>query len=341
MATSKNIPQVTPEQKEELKKWMKESKSLSILVTGKTGVGKSSLVNGIVGKLVAQEGSTLRRETEHVKEYSCKIKGVDVTIFDSPGLQDITSSEEDYLTDIASKCGKVDLILFCCKMNDERLSNDDVRTMKKLTQAFEKTLWENAIFILTFANKVTPTIRGREPSKTEIDHHFHTKKVQWKKVLTEILIDAGVDKTIADSIPAVPVGYHDNPEISDTKNWFSRMWKVCLERMANVAKPAFLKMNIERFRKEVSEEELRFELYKQPIQFPKGEELVKMNIPPALLDLFGLPAEMGLGGIVGEMAGGFIADIFGLGSTACGFNAVAFALLGELVLNYGMKYFGW
>ena len=56
-------------QSEHIQRWLEQSKSLRILVTGKTGVGKSALVNGIVGKYVAKEGDTLDPETSKVTEY--------------------------------------------------------------------------------------------------------------------------------------------------------------------------------------------------------------------------------------------------------------------------------
>ena len=57
-------------QSKHIQKWLEQSKSLHILITGKTGVGKSALVNGIVGKYVAKEGETLDPETSTVMAVS-------------------------------------------------------------------------------------------------------------------------------------------------------------------------------------------------------------------------------------------------------------------------------
>ena len=65
-------------------------REVNILVAGKTGVGKSTLVNILVGEEVAKVGKTLYPETVDVNPYRLESfhgSGVDVVIWDTPGLQ--------------------------------------------------------------------------------------------------------------------------------------------------------------------------------------------------------------------------------------------------------------
>lgn len=57
---------------------------LNIILAGQVGVGKSSLVNAVLGKEVCQEGVG-RAVTHEIKEY--EVENVPITVIDSPGFE--------------------------------------------------------------------------------------------------------------------------------------------------------------------------------------------------------------------------------------------------------------
>ena len=255
MATSQSVAtDLPPEAKEKVKKLLDESRTLSILFTGKTGVGKSSLANALVGREVSPEGETLNPETLDVFNYKADIAGVDVTIWDCPGLQDGTSNEAEYLNKMATKCKELDLVLYCTRMDDTRIRDEDYETIKTLTRAFGEGIWENAIFTLTFANEVRKAVRTRSrgqsgpSSAPPVDQKefFLSRLSQWESKLKEALQKAGVSQKIVGKTIVVPVGYQDNLSLPDRDNWLSKFWLTCLQRINKRATLALLKISAKR-----------------------------------------------------------------------------------------------
>ena len=100
---------------------------------GKTGARKSSLINGVVGQRVAEEGHEFDPKTMKVKSFKCKYQDVDITIWDLPGLQDGLDKEEEYVKNTQSKgCANSDLFLYCTPLDDICLRQDDIDAIRKL-----------------------------------------------------------------------------------------------------------------------------------------------------------------------------------------------------------------
>ena len=64
-----------------------ENMALNLLILGKTGVGKSSLVNALVGKEVAKVGSVEPQTPYGIFKYEAEIDGKKVNVYDSWGIE--------------------------------------------------------------------------------------------------------------------------------------------------------------------------------------------------------------------------------------------------------------
>ena len=290
-----------------LKGWLAGAKSATILVTGKTGAGKSSLINGIIGQEVAKEGHELDRGTTEVESFECKYHDVDITIWDSPGLQDGLDKEAEYVKDMQSKgCANSDLFLYCAPMNENRLKQEDIDAIRKLTKGLGSAIWKNALFVLTFANRVEPPpVRGEkltsEQRKKKILDHFKKRLAEWKKKLQEAVVKAGVDAKIAAHIPVVPAGY--DVSLPDRDNWLSPLWYASILRMKERSQPALLKANLHRIKlpDQIKPEDFEKPLHEQPIVYIPTP--IKYGAPPATLSIIGMVVGGLIAGPLGVAAG--------------------------------------
>ena len=204
----------------------KKQMKFSLLITGKTGVGKSSLVNALVGRKVAKEGRKKVACTPEVTSYRVTIEGVNICVWDSPGLGDGTTNDEKNLAEIGSKITeKLDLVIFCLKMDDQRFHRDDKDAFKILTENFGKKLWKNAVIALTFANKV------EDPDGGDREAYFEQDLVNWQEAIHLFLSNnLFLDPELVQSLPLVPTGYYRQASVlpsGDHKNWLSKFWTAC------------------------------------------------------------------------------------------------------------------
>lgn len=173
-------------------KALKETlKRVKFLVCGKTDVGKSSLINGLIGTRI------------------CDVKHGDLgpgnTVWGSSGLQDGTDDEESYLEELFNKCSNVDIVLYCMDINILSWTPAEVRATELLKQKFGEDFWKKAILVLTKANMVNipETHNGKKAT-------YHKERYQeFVRKFRNQLIEQGVPRDIAENLRAVAAGFCD------------------------------------------------------------------------------------------------------------------------------------
>ncbi|KAJ8510353.1 hypothetical protein OPV22_000787 [Ensete ventricosum] len=131
--------------------------TLTILVMGKGGVGKSSTVNSILGERVA---SVSAFQSEGLRPIMCSRSraGFTLNIIDTPGLV-----EGGYVNEQAIEIIKrfllnktIDVLLYVDRLDAYRMDSLDRQVVKAITDTFGKRIWQRSMVVLTHAQLSPP-----------------------------------------------------------------------------------------------------------------------------------------------------------------------------------------
>ena len=311
---------------------IKSAKEFRLIVIGKTGTGKSTLINGLIGAPVAKVEYDLTTEgvTEKVESYPSKINDIEIVAYDSPGLEDGSGKEEDYLEEIYQTCQQgIDLVIFAISMTGKRFTpdNPDARAIEKFTRKLKPEIWERTLVVLTCANvceALNPHLRRK--SKEEKKLFFKKLVSDYTAVIHQTLKTTDVPAAIVEKVKVVPVGHEFEPELLDGTLWFSNFWFECFTAIpTRKGRASLARVNCHRFKssKDVTQKDFQQPIYKQPIV------LSQTKITAGAV---GTIAAFGaIGAALGAL--GFIGGPVGIPTTALGLGVGV--LLGGIVASIG------
>lgn len=230
---------LTPEEEQELVGRVEQQvrdalqRKLVFLLTGRTGMGKSSTINTLLGQQVAPVGD-YEPTTMSVESYDARIGGIACTIMDTPGLCDALPEEgkdAEYLKRIRDGIRQVDCVWFVTRLDETRISGDEMRGIQMLSKALGPGVWDHAIIVFTFGNKV-PAER--------FDEALANRTRLIRKEIAKY-----TSPGVAESIPSVAVDNTDE-YTPDGRQWLGRLYLQILKRVERKSAQPFTLMVLDR-----------------------------------------------------------------------------------------------
>ena len=200
-----------------------EPASVKILVLGRTGSGKSTLINNILGRKIASVGHRPFPETSTVSVYKEEIHGVSVTVCDTPGLGDASGNEEDYMRKIKTSCDNPDLVLYCLSMDNTRWQTDDEEALKTVTKHLGNKIWEHSVLVLTLADRFVANYNLKNEVVKAFEQRISDLELLFKGALEKIGLQVKPKGNIYSAVSA-----NDSRHLPGVSDWMGSLMTTCL-----------------------------------------------------------------------------------------------------------------
>ena len=219
---------------QEIEDWMQHGDKFEILVTGKMGTGKTTLIEGLTQIYqMEHRDSGLRRHTKKLTPYAYVHQGARCIFYDTPGLKDNVNNSNDY-SYLKEMVEEPDVLVLAVKMDDLDLHEQDKHTISNITEAYGWKIWKKTVIALTFANVVTKKDGTRAQNKL----YFEDTLLKFKVAILNLLSSAKVKDEDLDELEFIPVGLVSDSRISGVSrdvSWIDEFW-VATNKILNSSK---------------------------------------------------------------------------------------------------------
>ncbi|XP_058785706.1 translocase of chloroplast 120, chloroplastic-like [Vicia villosa] len=175
--------------------------SCTIMVLGKTGVGKSATINSIFDE-VKFNTDAFHTGTKKVQDVVGTVQGIKVRVIDTPGLLPSWSDQrynEKILLSVKHfiKKSPPDIVLYLDRLDMQSRDLSDMPLLRTITDVFGPSIWFNAIVGLTHAASAPPEGPNGTPSS------YDTFVTQRSHIVQQAIRQAAGDMRLMNPISLV------------------------------------------------------------------------------------------------------------------------------------------
>lgn len=208
---------------------IEEMKPFNIIVAGKTGVGKSTLINSIFREKLAETGIG-KPITKHLRKISKE--GMPINIYDTKGLELERDVQKQVLEDITSEINKsfkktaqdqIHVMWYCINSNSNRIEETEIEMINEFAKllpvivVLTQSIGDQAIEFRSYIDNMNLEIQGVQNILAETF-----------KINEDIQIPAsGLKELVTKTYDIIP---------EDIKNSFINAQQVDIERKARAAR---------------------------------------------------------------------------------------------------------
>ena len=229
-----------------LRKLRENCPVFGILVVGRTGVGKSTLINNLLGREVATVGHKLRSETPEVYPHEYSVEGVAVVVYDTPGLGDIEGEQRErehleVMKNLLAR-GKIHLVVYCFQMNETMMKSSLVGTLQKYHAIGVD--WQRSIIALTFADALYVPKSERKHPDFRMSSCFKGRFDKWQSEFRQELVETvGVHQEVVQQLKICPTTPVRKDPLPNGSRWYVPLWLHIVDILPPEATVRFVDMH--------------------------------------------------------------------------------------------------